>query len=428
MRKTFDICTLGCRVNQAESERIAQEFLRMGLQKSETSPDIFVINSCAVTHRAVAETRKIVNSVKRKSPNTYIVLTGCSANYWLKMEKDPILEKLDLVIPNSDKEYLAVLLKKRLKLASNDQQSKVDLKVDKYTSSHRILIKIQDGCHRFCTFCIVPYLRGLPKSKKISEIVNLIKENENWAREAILTAINTEAYGKDTGESFTDLIKQVLEKTRIARLSFGSIHPWSLDEKFLTLYSTLSNSQRFIHYFHIPLQSGSNKILTLMKREYKAEDVLERILALQKINPYIYFGTDVIVGFLEEDDSDFEKTYEFLEKSPFVKFHVFRFSLRKYTASYYMARRLKMPDEKTKRKRSEALRRLSKKKIMKFYESLIGKVFPALFLSKKEKELHHATLINQVSILIPTHRDLSGEILNVKIKELKKGELTGEIV
>ena len=425
--KTFNVYTFGCRVNQAESERLSEEMLKMGLVKEESRPDIFVINSCAVTHKAVAEARKLINSVKRKNPKTFLVLTGCSANYWLKMEKDPVLQKLDLIVPNAEKEYLAKLLQRRFKFKKAQKRPKLDLRVDKYTSSHRILIKIQDGCHRFCSFCIVPYLRGLPKSKKISEIVSLIKENENWAKEAILTAINTEAFGKDTGEKFVDLIKEVLTKTKIDRVSFGSIHPWSLNKEFLSLYSTLSSSDRFVHYFHIPLQSGSDKILSLMKREYKAEEVLERVNELYKLNPYIFFGTDVIVGFLEEEDSDFEKTYKLLEKSPFVKFHVFRFSIRKHTASFYMARRLKKVDEKVKKARSEALRKLSQKKMQRFFESLVGKTFPALFLSKKKDGFQEAQLINQVPVIVPTDKDFTGEIKDVKIEGVRKGRLVGRL-
>ncbi len=428
LMKSFYIYTFGCRVNQAESERLSEELVKLGLALQEKRPDIFVINSCAVTHKAVAEVKKMVNFVKRNYPDTYLVLTGCSANYWLKLQKDPVLKKLDLVVPNSDKEYLAKILKKRFNLAKQNRQTSYSLPVDKYTSSFRLLIKIQDGCHRFCTFCIVPYLRGLPQSRRISEIVKGIKENESWAKEAILTAINTEAFGKDTGEKFTDLIKQVLKKTSIKRISFGSIHPWSLNKEFVSLYQDLKDSDRFVHYFHIPLQSGSNKILNLMKREYKAEEVFERINHLYKLNPYIFFGTDVIVGFLEEEDSDFEKTYEFLEKSPFVKFHVFRFSIRSHTAAYYLAKRLKKVDEKTKKRRAEALHKLSKRKMLAFFEKLKGKVFPALFLSKKEDGAHHATLINQVPVIVPTEEDFTGRILDVKIEGVKKGRLVGKVL
>ncbi len=426
--KSFFIKTFGCRVNQAEAERLAEQLVGFGLNIDETKPDFCVINSCAVTHKAVSEVRKFINSFKKKHKDSLVVLTGCSANYWLNMEKDKVVDKIDLIIPNAQKEYLAEILKKRLNLKVSKVKEKYNLPVDKYTSSHRLLIKIQDGCHRFCSFCIVPYLRGLPRSRRINEIVKLIKENEDWAKEAILTAINTEAYGKDTGERFVDLIKTVLKETSIARLSFGSIHPWSLNEEFLEMYDEIKESDRFVHYFHIPLQSASNKVLSLMKRDYKAEDVKEKVFELYKKNPYIFFGTDVIVGFLEESDLDFEQTYKFLEETPFTKFHVFRFSVRKHTAAYYLARRLEKVSEVKKKQRSKALRELSRKKMLEFYKRLIGKVFPALVLSKIEEGFYTASLINQVPVLVKTPKDFTGTIKNVRILEVKSSKLVGKIV
>ena len=160
--------------------------------------------------------------------------------------------------------------------------------LNKFISSGRMFLKIQDGCHRFCTFCIVPYLRGQPKSFSIKYLISSIKGLEKNVKEVILTAINTQAYGFDTGEKFTDLITSILENTPIERLSFGSIHPWSIDNAFLSLYEKLKDNQRFAKYLHIPLQSGSNKILSNMKRGYTQEELSEKLNKLHLIYPLTF--------------------------------------------------------------------------------------------------------------------------------------------
>jgi len=372
---------------------------------------------------------------------------------------------------------------------------KILKQTSKFLSSGRLLIKIQDGCQRFCTFCIVPYLRGLPKSRKIEEIVeeinntyhstlqiekSKIKDNSfsynlhchsefisesqkkipkptcRQARqvqndiktqtpisEVILTAINTEAFGLDTGESFIDLIEKVLENTNIPRLSFGSIHPWSITPQFINFYQKISTTNRLVNLFHIPLQSGSNTILSFMKRGYKSEEILEKLYALQKINPLALLATDVIVGFLSETEKQFEETYSFLEKSPLVKFHIFRFSKRKNTAAYYMAKNTKEPTEEEKKKRAKALAELSAKKYQQFLEKNLNRLSTALILNKQENGFFEALLDNQLPILINKNslfchsrksgnlksnknQLIPGNIIKVKVEKIKNGRLMGK--
>ncbi len=428
-RRRFFIYTFGCRVNQAESESLAQKFIQKGFIQDADDPDIFVINSCAVTHRAVAETRKLINKVKREKRSAKIVLTGCSANYWIKTGNEDVLKKLDIVVDNLQKDFLVEILLRRLYAQDNlFNENKPKIRVDKYQSSGRLLIKIQDGCHRFCSFCIVPYLRGLPKSYKISDILKVIRKND-WAKEAILTAINTEAFGKDTGESFLSLIRSVLLNTKVQRLSFGSIHPWSIDSEFVSFYKNevmKDFRDRFVHFFHIPVQSGSDMVLRLMKRGYRAKEILERVYELKKINPYIYFGTDVIVGFPGETESDFRQTYEFLQKSPFVKFHIFRYSSRKHTAAYYMQKRLEVVPEDTKKKRARLLAELESEKIREFQKKLIGRKFSALVLNSVKNGLFSAVLDNQYPVLLYcSHKDI-GKIIEVKIVKTYFSKLMAE--
>jgi|GEM_PF-598464 len=452
---TFSSFAFGCRVNEAEKEALDKKMLESGFVFSEKNPDIFIINTCAVTHKAEREARNLIYQIKRENPKTKIVVTGCSATYW---QKNKLYEKLpiDLLVDNINKEFLVKLIKKKLsskKISCHSRESGnlhnnklLHLKCVKYSkflSSGRLLVKIQDGCQRFCTFCIVPYLRGLPESRKIEEIINQINHYPEKISEVILTAINTETFGLDTGESFIDLIEKVLEKTKVPRLSFGSIHPWSITPQFINFYQKISTANRLVNFFHIPLQSGSNTILSFMKRGYKSEEILEKLYALQKINPLSLLATDVIVGFLGENQREFEETYSFLEKSPLVKFHIFRFSKRKNTSAFYIAKTIKEPTEEEKKKRAKALAELSAKKYLNFLEKNIGRTSTALILNKEKNGFFKALLDNQLPILINKNslfchsrksgnlksnknQLIPGNIIKVKVEKIKNGRLMGK--
>lgn len=425
--RSFFSHSFGCRVNWAEMEKINQELLKFGLKFDTNQPDICIVNTCSVTAKAQREARQLIYQLKRKYPQAKIVVTGCSATFWKKNKETGNLP-IDLLIDNKDKKNLSSLLLSLPDLRGRGRPVPTirgTTNFDKFINSGRQMIKIQDGCQRFCSYCIVPYLRGKPKSKKIRSLELEVKSLGKNIKEVILTAINTEAFGQDTGEKFIDLIKAVLEKTKVQRLSFGSINPWSITPDFLKYYKTIAASQRFVHFFHIPIQSGSNKMLELMKRGYTKEEIMQKLVEIKKLNPMAFLATDVIVGFLDETDIDFKETYEFLEKSPFDKFHVFRFSQRKGTAAYFMAKRLKEPQSSQKIKRSKALIELGKKKYQGFLEKHLGQTFPALFLEEKIEDYQKVLLNNQIPALIKTDKNLAGHIKEVKITELKNGVLCG---
>lgn len=434
--KTFMTYSFGCRVNQAEMEALSHELVRRGYEEVDTNPYMYIINTCSVTHKAEREARSHISHIRNTYPNTQIIVTGCAATNWIKLNKKP--QDADHVIDNGGKEHLAEMIHTRIKPFSVDAKtiSGESIHLDSIPTPHndllagskRVMIKIQDGCHRFCSFCIVPYLRGLPRSKSIDSIIAEINRYPDF-QEAILAAINTEAFGRDTGEKFEDLICQVLLKTRIPRLSFGSIHPWTLTDAFLKTYEQLAHEPRFVDFFHIPLQSGCDKILALMKRGYTREDILHRLKTLHSINPDVFIATDVIAGFLEETDADFEETYDFLERSPISRFHVFRYSPREHTASYYLGKRLTIPSSETAKKRSARLRALSTKKMNGFMRALIGKQFSALYLLRTITSDREAVLSNNVPIRVQDGVRLQpGSIGAVHISDFQNGTLFGTIV
>jgi len=453
--KTFDTYSFGCRVNQAEMESLGRELTESGLQKNPNAPDLYIINTCSVTHRAESEALKHIRFTRKKLPKSKIVITGCAATNWSKLNKEP--EEIDYMVDNPNKKYLSELILKRFQKSLQQSGSRIppirragksgmtidisknytrNESINKYLSSSnsdifprskRIIIKIQDGCHRFCSFCIVPYLRGLPQTISIDEIVKKVNSYPDFS-EVVLTAINTEAYGRENNQSLTDLIQKVLRDTQIKRISFGSIHPWTFDDNFFKLLGKLKSNDRFVKFFHIPLQSGSNKILNLMKRGYTREEFVEKLNKIADINPFSFIATDVIVGYLEETDADFEDTYNFLKKTPISRFHVFRFSKRQHTAAYHMSRRLKEPSSIQKKEGSMRLRKLSEQKFLAFQKKHIGHEFKALFLEKRKNGHQFALLENQMPAFIKCDMDFTGEILNVKIESCKKGTLKGKIV
>lgn len=419
MKAKFTTFSFGCRVNQAETETIARDLVRAGFSYCPDSPDLAVVNTCAVTGKAEREARQLIYKLARLLPKSKIVITGCAATYWLKngfYKKLPVL-----MLSNSSKQDLVKIVTKDIFGSKNDADF-----TSKFLSSKRMLLKIQDGCQRFCSYCIVPYLRGKPKSKQIKKILEEIKEVKK-IQEIILTAINTEAYGMDNKESLPQLISAVLKHSGITRLSFGSINPWSLDNDFFNLYEKIAGSERFIDFFHIPLQSGSNKILKLMKREYTGQDYLKKIKRIKKINSLAYIATDIIVGFPGETEQDFNKTLNLLKAAPIDKLHVFRFSKRLGTTAYHMPDIYKEPLESIKKARSKALIALSNKKQAVFLKKHIGKSFPALFIAKPNNGFQPALLDNQVPALIRTDKDMSGTINKVKITKLAGGNLIGKI-
>jgi threonylcarbamoyladenosine tRNA methylthiotransferase MtaB len=422
---TYLSFSFGCRVNQAEKETVDRDLTKAGFTRSEADPDLCLVNTCCVTAKAERESRQLIYQLRRKYPKAKIIITGCSATYWQRHRLYRNLP-IDLIVENAKKDRLAKTL---LKTASPHQLSRGHLQLEnKLRQSGRAMVKIQDGCHRFCSYCIVPYLRGLPRSEKIKAIVKKVNFLEKPLSEVILTAINTEAFGYDTKETLINLLKAVIDKTKVPRISLGSIHPWSVNEEFFIFYREYLSQNRLVNYFHIPLQSGSDKILSLMKRGYTRTEFEDKLKRINQINPFALIATDIIVGFLGETDAEFEETYQFVKNSPISKLHIFPYSARINTAAYYLAKRYPEPDRTVKEKRAKALRELGKKKYQEFLDQNVGRVSTALFLKEKAGEYNQALLDNRVLAYIKTGKDLTGRIERIKIVGIKNGQLFGKII
>jgi len=415
----FHIHTFGCRVNAAESDKLSLELLNLGLVNSpRQTADIVIINSCAVTAKAVREVRQLVNQVKEQRPETKVYVTGCAATLWQKQNER--ISGVDMIIDNLNKEYLARIIQKRFTL---HQAIQPDPKPwGKFLNSSRLMVKVQDGCDYFCTFCIVPYLRGRAKGVNPQEVLSYIKNLSHTipVNEVILSGINLGLYPE-----FNQLINLLLQKTKLPKISFGSLYMENINQEFLKFYQS-PFADRLTRYLHIPLQSGSPKMLSLMHRRYTLEEFTEKVDHLHQAVPEALLATDIIVGFLNESDQDFEETYRYLEQSPLAKAHVFKYSPREYTAAHYLAKRLPLPPAKVATGRAHALRKLFARKLSNFQSKLLGKTQRALIL-RQLPQGYLAFLDNGLEIVLPQSEELLSGFRDVRIEKIDRGMLVGRL-
>lgn len=409
-------------MNEAETESVTHTLVSRGFGLNRMNPDVVIVNSCAVTGKAEREVRQTIYQLRKKHPNASIVVTGCAATRWIR-DEESIAGHIQLV-PNEKKRDVADIVCELVKTDGGIYTR--EYSPDKFGGSGRAMVKIQDGCHRFCSYCIVPYLRGKPVSKTIDAICTEIRGMDGKITDVTLAAINTEAFGKDTGETLISLIQSVLNKTPVSRLSFGSIHPWSVTDEFLEYYKTLSQNPRFVRFFHIPIQSGCQSTLARMNRQYDIEKLGTFMEKLKTIAPDTFIGTDVIVGFPGETDDEFETTYEYLRSSSIARFHVFRYSPRPGTTAVEMEKTLGSVPQDISKRRSEQLLTLSIKKFADFATSIIGKTGPALVLERRSATHQEALLWNQVPIEIAMKNRIDGGTLHtVKVTSYSDGKLFG---
>lgn len=421
---SFFSYSFGCRLNQAEKMSFDAAMLSRGFVVNEKSPDYIVLNTCAVTVKAEREARQFLSLARKKWPKSKVIVTGCAATEWLKSGKK--IANADLLWPNKEKGVLSELLlveKSAVLIESTDKVK--NFNQDKYARSGRRFIKIQDGCDVYCSFCIVPRLRGKPLSRKITEIVREIKLFETSVEEVILTGVNTALFGKDTGENLIDLLQAILDKTRVSRVSFGSLHPKSISEDFISFYKKNIPTGRLVNFFHVPLQSGSDHTISKMRRGYTTSDIKEKLTALAEIGRSPLISTDIIVGFPGESDSAFRETVELLKHSPVTKVHCFRYSGRTKTLASSFENTV---SEKEKRERAFVITELTKRKNKEYLEGLIGTRSLALFLVNKSGPFREGILENGMVILVDDiGEELIGKIRPVLIENLKNGVLVGSL-
>ena len=417
------ICSLGCKVNIYESELVTNILKNNNytVVDFEDKADIYIINTCSVTNESDKKSRKMINRAKKNNPAAIIIVMGC----YSQVNAEDI--DVDIVLGNKDKSKIVEIIEEYIKTKQKKKiiydLTKVEfekMEITNFDSHTRAFVKIQDGCNAFCSYCIIPYVRGRVRSKDpedvIKEVTTLV---EKGYKEIVLTGIHTGRYGTDINTTLEELLNKLVNIPNIYRIRLSSIE---INEITPGIKELLKENKVMAKHLHIPLQSGSNKILKLMNRRYNKEEFLSMVDNLRDI-PDISLTTDLIVGFPNEGEEEFNETIDTLKKMGFIKIHTFPYSKRKGTPAATMDNQV-FPEEK--KKRVHRILDLSNKYEHNFYESKIGKIYDGVV------EVHsNGTTIVHTSNFIPVIiNDIveEGTIVDVKIEKVEDLKVYGRIV
>ena len=429
-KKKVAFYTLGCKLNYAETSTISRSFPEEKFERvpANSKADIYIINTCSVTDAADKKCRQAIKKFINLSPGAFIAVIGCYAQ--LKPQEISSIPGVDLVLGTNEKfdisDYITSLNKKQKTEIHSFGLSSTDSFNPSFSIGDRTrsFLKVQDGCDYGCSYCTVPLARGKSRNPEISTIIS---EAEHIAgrgvKEIVITGVNIGDFGKSTGDSFTGLLKELIKVPGIERLRISSIEPNLLTDELIEL--TVTND-KILPHFHVPLQSGCNKILGLMRRRYTRDIFSSRINNVMERMPLAGIGADVIVGFPEESDSDFEETYSFLEDFPLSYLHVFTFSERPDTVAEQLPGKVLYKD---KEKRSKRLIALSKKKHHIFNNLNIGEVTNVLFESTRNEGLITGFTSNYIRVEYPWESRLAGQIIKVRLNEISpSGRMSIELI
>ena len=424
-RKKVAFYTLGCKLNFSETSTIARSFTDEGFDRVDFSEnaDIYVINTCSVTENADKRFKRIVKQAQKTNHKAFVAAVGCYAQ--LKPQELADVDGVDLVLGATEKfkitDYLNDLSKNDFGEIHSCEIEEADFYVGSFSIGDRTraFLKVQDGCDYKCTYCTIPLARGISRSDTVQNVLKNAKEiSAQNIKEIVLTGVNIGDYGK--GEfgnkkhehTFLDLVTELDKVEGIERLRISSIEPNLLKNETIDL---VSKSRIFVPHFHIPLQSGSNEILKLMKRRYTRELYVDRVLKIKEVMPYACIGVDVIVGFPGETDTHFLETYNFLNELDISYLHVFSYSERDNTEAAEMEGVVAM---NIRNKRSKMLRGLSVKKRRAFYESQIGSYRTVLFEGENKEGYINGFTENYVKVKAPWNPELVNTLHEVKLNKI----------
>ena len=445
MKKTVSFYTLGCKVNQYETNAMEQQFIKNNYEIVENTQkaDIYVINTCTVTNMAERKSRQMLRRVKEINPSAVLVVCGCYAQV-AKNELEQIPE-IDIILGINEKNEIVQIVENYMeKMAEQDKRSQeaeiddvskqkefLDFGDVTYTEKNRAVVKVQDGCNMFCSYCIIPYARGRIRSRKIESVVSEIEKiAKEKIKEPVITGIHVASYGKDFDNENTskkirliDLLEAINKIDGIGRIRLSSLEPTIVDEEFAT---RLSKLDKICDHFYLSLQSGCDETLKRMNRKYTTQIYRDAVATLRKYYPEASFTTDVIVGFPDETDEEFAKTYEFLKEIDFYRLHVFKYSPRRGTVAEKMPNQI---DGNKKEERSNKLIELSNSMENKHNQSYIGKTVKVLF-EEFEDGFFKGHTTNYMMVKVAGEEEQSdkfvNKILDVKIRE--NNDATRELI
>ena len=425
MKKKVAFHTLGCKLNFSETSTIARGFQEEGFERVDfsESADMYVINTCSVTENADKRFKTIVKQAQKINPEAFIVAIGCYAQ--LKPEELAAVNGVDLVLGATEKfkitDYINDLSKNDFGEVHSCEIEDADFYVGSYAIGDRTraFLKVQDGCDYKCTYCTIPLARGISRSDTLQNVLdNAAEISSQGIKEIVLTGVNIGDYGK--GEfgnkkhehTFLDLVKALDDVDGIHRLRISSIEPNLLKNETINF---VAESDSFVPHFHIPLQSGSDAVLKIMRRRYMSDLYIDRVQQIKEVMPHACIGVDVIVGFPGETDEHFLETYHFLNDLDISYLHVFTYSERENTPAATMSG---VVPKNVRSKRSKMLRGLSVKKRRAFYESQLGATRTVLFEGENKEGYIHGFTENYVKVMAPWNPELVNTLHQVKLTEI----------
>lgn len=428
--------TLGCKVNQADTASMENLFLRSGHQlvSFDGEADVYIINTCVVTNTGQRKSRQTIHRAIRKNPNALIVVTGCYPQ--TAAEEVKAIAGVDMIIGNQDRAQIVQLVEERLAHRQTDTLDAVhkltastafeEMAAGDITDKTRAFLKIQEGCNQFCTYCIIPYARGPLRSRSLESIRTETQRLISAGfKEIVLIGIHLGCYGKENpdGPTLYDAVKTVLDVPGVQRLRLGSLESVEVEPRLLTL---MQEDARFCRHLHLPLQSGCDKTLQAMHRPYTTAKFKTLLADIKTKVPDIAITTDVIVGFPGETEADFETTCKFAESCGFSKMHIFPFSARKGTPAEKFAGAV---TEAVKKERADILGRIDETMHKTFMQAMVGQTAEVLFEQPAGEDYFEGLTGNYQRVFVKSGgRNLSGEILPVKITAFDGEKLLGEII
>lgn len=409
-----------------------QKFIEKGyeLVDKENVADICIVNTCTVTNMSDRKSRQILRGVKEKNPTAIVVAVGCYAQVSTKdLENIP---EIDLVLGNNEKADIVNYVENYIinNVAKNDvtdvmhKKDFVDLGIITYTEKTRAVIKVQDGCDRFCSYCIIPYARGRVRSRKPESILEEIRNiANNNIKEVVITGIHVASYGKDFKNKYMliDLLEDINKIDGIERIRLGSLEPMLINKEFI---NRLSKLEKICHHFHLSLQSGCDETLKRMNRRYTTNEFRKVVNILKNTYKDVILTTDIIVGFPEETDEEFEETYKFLSEIKFYKMHIFKYSPRKGTKATLMKNQIY---GKIKEERSKRLLKLSDENQIEYNKNYIGKKVKVLFEEKDNEGYYKGHTDNYILVKVKSIENLDNKISEVLVEEANYTYITGKM-
>ena len=424
--------TLGCKVNQYETQAMGERLKKRGYEiaAENDSADIFVVNSCTVTAESDRKTRQAVRRFKRQNPHGIVVLTGCMPQAY--PEKAEELMEADIILGNKNNKDLPDMLDRFIRYGSrvfevSEHKTGDSFQGDTITSFDertRAYVKIQDGCNRFCSYCIIPYSRGRVRSKPLDELKNELEElSRNGYKEVVLVGINLSSYGQDIGCSFPEAVKAANDTDGILRVRLGSLEPDHLTDEVI---EALSQCEKLCPQFHISLQSGCDKTLRAMNRHYTADEYRTIAKKLRECFSDCTLTTDIMVGFAGESEEDFNECLAFAKEIAFEKVHIFPYSIRKGTRAEKLTGHL---EKSIKDERCRILAAETDKIRRNFFKNQVGKTYGVLIESKTKDGFFMGHTANYIPVKVKLPRDFRDSIADVKITDVcDEDYLIGEII